>query len=241
MAFLSRRLGPLPAWAYIAIVVIGGVVFYIWWRHYTSTQSSNNASQAQSTSGVAGANPAYNPLNPSNDPNIDPNTGVPYQLEEAINPNTGIPYYYSTQGTPGTPSAPSTPTPIANQYPNIYQWKYNKPNPDQGFTVNPNQVPSTPNQTPLSPQEPGTLPQAAGAMVGSGPMPSGRRTYTFQTIGKSGQTSPIAHVAMDEYGVQGTQALNAATQAIINANPSLRGKSYSYQPPAGTTITIPQL
>jgi hypothetical protein len=189
MAVLSRRLGPLPMWAYIAIVVIGGVVFYLWWRHYTN---SNAANQAQSTSGIAGANPAYDPLNPTNDPNIDPNTGVPYQLEEATNPATGAPYYYSSPTSSPPPS--TTTTPVV------------------------------------------TPPTSSGGEQ----IPAGGKGYTFQTVGNTGQTNHLYNVAMQEYGVTGTSATNAATQAIINANPSLQGKSYTYQPPVGTRIVIPQ-
>lgn len=200
MQFLMRKIGPLPTWAYIGIVVVGGVVFYIWWRHYTGSSSSSQTPAAT------------NPLNPTNDPNIDPNTGVPYALEEAINPATGQPYYYSNPyGNPtSTTSNPPTSTTSNPPYTPVYT---NPPESKHPFDPEP-----THHKDPFA-----------------------ASSYTFNKVGTTGQTEHLSNVAMKSYGVQGNSQVNAAVQQIINANPGLRGRTGSYQPPEGTTIVLPKM
>lgn len=106
MEFLTRKFGPFPVYVW-ALVIVGGIVLAIYIR--SRTQNSSGGSQTAAT----------NPFNPTNDPNIDPNTGVPYALEEQIDPNTGVPYYYEqnyggtnnpTNGTTNNP--PTNPPPV---------------------------------------------------------------------------------------------------------------------------------
>lgn len=215
MQFLTRHFGPLPAWAYIVIAVIGGVAIYIWYRHNSSSSSSGGSSSS--------SNAATNPLNPDNDPNIDPNTGVPYALEEAIDPNTGEPYYYSNTTPSTTPSAPPPPNPPTQQ---------------QSSPPPPPPTPTTLQGHPLIHPYPA---QRVTSAKGSGPDSNSRNTFVFEPIGNTGQTAPLSSVAIQEYGVHTTSRINAAVQDMINANPSLRGRGGNYQPPVGTKIVLPKI
>lgn len=127
MTFLSQRLGPFPVWVW-GVVLIGGVVVVLVVKRMQNGTTTN-------ASGVLGQNSAgqVNPLNPSNDPNIDPNTGVPYQIEEAVDPNTGMPYYFqltggaTSQGQAGGGSNGSTTPPSSGGGPSTcppgYHWQ----------------------------------------------------------------------------------------------------------------------
>lgn len=125
MNFLQSKLGPFPVWVW-GLVVIGGVVVFIIVRKMQNGNTSGTSTLGQNSAGQV------NPLNPTNDPNLDPNTGIPYQIEEAIDPNTGLPYYLElTNGatspgqagggpqgaTAAVPSIPSGPTGPAQPYP----------------------------------------------------------------------------------------------------------------------------
>lgn len=224
MSFLTRPLiGGIPTWVVIIVVGVGGVLIYFWFKNRSSTNAANSA---QSASGLPGANQNINPLNPYNDPNIDPNTGVPYAIEEGINPNTGLPNYYNSQGTPSSSSNPNpslptapvpSPSPLPTPIPGLTR------NPDIGFIYH-----NPPTQIPVDqPIPPPPVPVTS--------------SYVFQPVGNTRQTAPVSHVAQQVYGTTGTQTNMAATQAIINANPSLRGKPGNYQPPVGTRIVLPQL
>lgn len=116
--FLHGRILGLPAWL-VGIAVVGaGVGIYLIIKHRAGSSSGSGG-------GVLGQNTNAQP----SDPNIDPNTGVPYAVEEATDPNTGMPVYMTllSQGSgltsaptpapqPGPiPPQPSTPGPIPPQ------------------------------------------------------------------------------------------------------------------------------
>jgi hypothetical protein len=236
-SFLTQTFAGVPLWLAGSVVIVGGALLYIWFKHRSTTNAAN---QAQSTSGVSGANPAYNPLNPSNDPNIDSNTGVPYQIEQAINPNTNTPYYYSSASSPSPTPSPTdttamttTPAPTAPTTTPAVPAPIPAPAPAFASTIGGQLLPGG---TESYASNLNTQFNATGETV-----PQGGKTYTFYPTAGTGQTNHLWNVAIQEYGVQGTQATNAATQAIINANPNLAGKSFTYQPPAGTQIVIPQV
>lgn len=245
MRFLTRKIGFLPVWAYAVIVVIGGVVFYIWFKNYQANKNTANT-VAQSTSGVAGANQNYNPLNPTGDPNIDPNTGVPYQLEEAVNPQTGAPYYYSPpQSGPVTTSPPTDQTTPTDTSTTPASTPSTPPPPAADTSTPPAVTAPTPSTTTLAATPPAassTTPTPAPVdytPAGGESIPAAGKYYIANVVGNTGQTNHLWNIAIQEYGANGTTQVNNATQAIINANPSLQGKSFTYQPPVGTRIFIP--
>lgn len=85
---LGRGMGGLPVWGWVAIV--GGVFVLVW----LGRKKFGNQGSTSSDGGSLGSGTANSAL----DPNIDPNTGVPYSIESAINPNTGLPAYYGGAG-----------------------------------------------------------------------------------------------------------------------------------------------
>ena len=116
MNFLQGRIFGLPVWLVGGLALGVGVVVYIVVRR-------RNA--ASSTGGALGQNTTATPP----DPNLDPNTGIPWSVEEAIDPNTGLPVYMtllnqgngmgggqsgSTSGgtMQGGPAGPPQPSPV---------------------------------------------------------------------------------------------------------------------------------
>lgn len=221
---LHGRVGPFPVWLIAGVVVIGGVVFFIWWRN----NQANNSSNATPT----------NSLNPTNDPNIDPNTGVPYSLEEMVDPNTGIPYYF--ENNPGAPQPPAAPAPKPTPNP-IKPTPKPKPKPcPKGYVWDSDhdKCVKSKSSSVSVPGQFGQLGPPVSQKIGSGPSSDGM--YTF-TAGPSGQTSHIGGVAIDQYGVTSASDINNTSAAIIRSNPNLAGQSQSYQPPVGTRIYLPNM
>lgn len=119
MSFFTQNIGPLPVWGWLVAIIGGVVLFFVIRRSTSGTSGATTGSPTAATT---------SPLNPTADPQIDPNTGVPYALEEAIDPATGTPYYYQTNygannmgqagGTSGgptqPPSGPPAPGPGSN-------------------------------------------------------------------------------------------------------------------------------
>lgn len=93
---LNARILGMPAWL-VGGVVIGGGLALAWYIR----RGRGSGSGALGQNSAASAAPA--------DPNIDPNTGVPYSVEEATNPATGLPAYYGTPGLDGSGQQPPTP------------------------------------------------------------------------------------------------------------------------------------
>jgi hypothetical protein len=84
---LTTKTGPLPNWGWLVAIVVGGGVAWYFMRQSGST------SQTGSSNGTANAGLPDT---------IDPLTGVPYAVEQAINPNTGLPAYYGGAGVTNT-------------------------------------------------------------------------------------------------------------------------------------------
>lgn len=89
---LTRPVMGMPLWVWV-IVVAGGVILAIYIRRNVGS-SSASGSLGQNAAGQQSVT----------DPNIDPYTGVPYSIEEAINPATGLPAYYGGPGVDATGS-----------------------------------------------------------------------------------------------------------------------------------------
>lgn len=123
-SFLTRRVFGMPLWLVGGIVIIGGVALALYIRGRNQTPSGQALGQSGST-GIG-------------DPNIDPNTGVPYSVEDAIDPNTGLPAYFDLFPPPTTTSSPP-------------------PAPPPGPTSQPPPSPGNPPPTPNTPP-PGTPP-----------------------------------------------------------------------------------
>jgi hypothetical protein len=101
MSFLQGTLFGMPTWLVLLIVGVGGVGIALFLRRRSGS----------TTTGLGGpTSPA-----PATDPNIDPNTGVPYAIEEQINPNTGRPNYYDQFPPPYIPP-PTPPTTPVDQH-----------------------------------------------------------------------------------------------------------------------------
>jgi hypothetical protein len=79
---MAAKIGPVPVPLAIAAVV-GGVGYLIYKNRKSAATSANNGL----------GNNATPP-----DPNIDPTTGVPWDIERMTNPNTGLPNYYGGPG-----------------------------------------------------------------------------------------------------------------------------------------------
>lgn len=122
MEFLREYTGPLPNWVWIAAIVLG-ITGYFLWQRFKGNSSADSASSNAGTSQAA------------NDPNIDPNTGVPYNIESQIDPKTGLPAYYSNPGNTnlGTSTTPTTTgVPVTTPPPADYSAQYNALNAEYG-------------------------------------------------------------------------------------------------------------
>lgn len=109
MAVLQERIMGLPVWGW-GLIILGGIAVAVWVLPKLGLGGIGGATggtTGQTTSGGI------------SDPNIDPVTGVPYSVEEAINPATGLPAYYGAGagGTLTTTNAPPPP-PVQNNNPN---------------------------------------------------------------------------------------------------------------------------
>ena len=117
----------IPWWGWlIAAVGAGGLVYVFWKWHSSSSGATLGQSSSPGTSLPA---------------ELDPLTGVPYQVEEAINPATGLPNYYNQ--SPPPPSSPPPPTPDATgQSGTPSEW--------MGFSVQPGPPAVDPGGAPFS-------------------------------------------------------------------------------------------
>lgn len=156
--FLKTQIGPFPLW--IWLIAGAGVAGFILIPKLLNKSSSNNPNASDPTATDAGTANAQLASE-----GIDPLTGVPFSVEDAINPNTGLPNYYnnypstnsgaSTSGTSssGTSSSGTTIPPVTN--------------PPPPTTVTPIVPPRTYNwpvpQHPFAPNPPGHDPFAAAA------------------------------------------------------------------------------
>jgi hypothetical protein len=84
--FFGRLFAGLPIWVWLLIVGGGLLLAFVILPRFTGKSGSSSSS----ATGTA------------NDPNIDPNTGVPYNIESQINPATGLPAYYGVGNAGGT-------------------------------------------------------------------------------------------------------------------------------------------
>lgn len=125
--FLTRRVFGMPLWLVGGIVIIGGVALAL----YIRGRNAGPSEKALGQSGSSGVG----------DPNIDPNTGVPYSVEDAIDPNTGLPAYFDLFPPPSQPA--STPAPQQTPPPG----PVSQPPPNPG-TPPPSPPPSPPPGTP---------------------------------------------------------------------------------------------
>ena len=98
--FLQGEIGGLPKWAWGLIVIGGGIGLYLFIRHQQGGGASSALGQQAAT-----------PIDTSQ---LDPYTGVPYNIESSTNPATGLPAYY---GGPGVDPATQTPTPTPTPTP----------------------------------------------------------------------------------------------------------------------------
>lgn len=96
LRLFEGSLAGLPMWAW-GLILAGGIAaaFLLPKLRKSTTSSSLGSGQTTPT-----------------DPNIDPNTGVPYAIESAINPSTGLPAYYGSGFTsnPGAGASGGTAT-----------------------------------------------------------------------------------------------------------------------------------
>lgn len=234
------NIGPFPV---VVWIVAGGAVlaFFVLPKVFPGLFGGGTTSQTASNTGTPSADTSGQALqgyaNTLSQAGIDPLTGVPFSIEGATNPNTGLPNYYNsstgtTPPTTGTPTqTPTGPTPTPPTPPVTDQ------------TVSP-ATPATP--APAIPSTLGGQPAANNALSYSSNVnaqfnqagevvPSGGKYY----VATGNPNIHLWNIATQEYGVSGS-AINTATQGIINANPGLAGQSFTYVPPAGTRILIPQ-
>lgn len=155
MTFLQSRLGPFPVWVWGVVLIAGVVVFIIVRRMQNGNTTNASGTLGQNTAGQV------NPLNPTNDPALDPNTGIPYSIEEMVDPNTGLPYYIELTTGANNPPGSQRSAGIATG-----------PIPPQSGGGPGTQPGTSPSTGPIPPQ-PGTAPVTVGAQAGRpiGPIP----------------------------------------------------------------------
>lgn len=99
--FLSARVFGVPV---IFVIIAGGVVVAIFAPKLLAKFTGNSASSSTNLGGTTADAAAVT------NGTIDPNTGVPYNIESQTDPNTGVPFYYEQAGNVASSGANTTPT-----------------------------------------------------------------------------------------------------------------------------------
>lgn len=101
---LKKKVGPLPAWGWIAAIALGAFIYY---RSKSSSAATTSASDYPASLDPNAVDPAtgltYGQEQSSASAGIDPNTGLPYSYEYgtgSLTPTTGATTDTGTTGTP---------------------------------------------------------------------------------------------------------------------------------------------
>jgi hypothetical protein len=100
---LGAHVGPVPVWLIVGAGAVAVAVF--------APKLFNKSASTLTGSNTSGAAVM--------DSNVDPTTGIPYQIEQQSNPQTGLPNYYNQPGfgLPTNYGAPPSATPAATTDP----------------------------------------------------------------------------------------------------------------------------
>jgi len=110
----TRKIGPLPMWAWMGIALALAIVYYLYKKHTSSSTSSQNSAQNSSVNTPGGVdaslvpqfvNQVYNQETPPVAPNVTVNNTIPAAPPDNDNP---------PPSTGGTPPA-KTPKPTGNR------------------------------------------------------------------------------------------------------------------------------
>lgn len=169
LSFLTQKLGGLPVWAWGLLVAGTGVAVWFFIRKQGGGATLGSSQQP-------------------NDPNIDPNTGVPYSIEEAINPATGLPAYYGGPGVDPNIAPTPPPTQPPGDQPPIQPTPPPVQMPPQQPPISP--APQPPAQQPPSPL-PGPTPPPTQPPPGLRPPPAQQPPGRIRPVpGQRGSAAP---------------------------------------------------
>lgn len=174
----TRKIGPLPMWAWMGIALALAIVYYLYKKHESGSSSSTSSSQNSSVNTPGGVdaslvpqfvNQVYNQETPPVAPNVTVNNTVPSGTD---NDNTGGNGGGNTGS--GTPPA-KTPKPTGNRVPPKTKTTYKTITVQPGQTLQslaaqyhttPDQIADVPGNVYVAGEVPGN--KKVGQQLGSG-------------------------------------------------------------------------
>lgn len=134
----TRKIGPLPMWAWMGIALALAIVYYLYKKHQSGSSSSTSSTQNSSMNTPGGVdaslvpqfvNQVYNQETPPVAPNVTVNNTIPVQTPTGPDNDNPPP----NTGNGGTPPA-KTPKPPGNRVPTPHKVTY------KTITVQPGQT-----------------------------------------------------------------------------------------------------
>lgn len=175
----TRKIGPLPMWAWMGIALALAIVYYLYKKHESGSSSSTSSSQNSSMNTPGGVdaslvpqfvNQVYNQETPPTAPNVTVNNTIPSQPAPPDNDNNPPP----NTGNGGTPPA-KTPKPTGTRVPAKTKTTYKTITVQPGQTLQslaaqyhttPDQIADVPGNVYVAGEVPGN--KKVGQQLGSG-------------------------------------------------------------------------
>lgn len=175
----TRKVGPLPMWAWMGIALALAIVYYLYKKHESGSSSSTSSAQNSSMNTPGGVdaslvpqfvNQVYNQETPPVAPNVTVNNTIPSQPSPPDNDNNPPP----NSGNGGTPPA-KTPKPTGTRVPPKTKTTYKTITVQPGQTLQslaaqyhttPDQIADVPGNVYVAGEVPGN--KKVGQQLGSG-------------------------------------------------------------------------